>query len=94
MNYLGMPQLTLSTGRRLLSEHVKRAEYFPSGSLTIAAMLNLGPTRKNKAAATHEQDFLYIRTVNGATHVRGGGAAQDATALEEAGVRVYRQPMP
>jgi hypothetical protein len=40
----------------------------------------------------NEQDFLYVRTVDGAARVRGKGAAQDATALEEAGVRVYRSP--
>jgi hypothetical protein len=43
-------------------------------------------------SATHEQDFLYVRTVDGAARVRGMGAAQDAIALEEAGVRVYRSP--
>ena len=37
-----------------------------------------------------EQDFLYVGTVNSASYVCGGAAAWDATALEDAGVRVYR----
>jgi hypothetical protein len=45
------------------------------------------------AAARHEQDLLYIRTANGAEHVRGSDATQDIIVLEKAGVQVYRCPM-
>lgn len=38
-------------------------------------------------------DFLYIRTTTGTTRITGRGAAQDADAIEQAGVRVYRRPM-
>ena len=80
-----MPSLTLSTGLRLLSEHIERAEYHPCGPLRRIAFFD-------GSNARHEQDFLYIRTVNGAEHVRGSGAAEDANTLEEAGVPVYRRP--
>jgi hypothetical protein len=38
-------------------------------------------------------DFLYIRTTAGTTRIVGRNAAQDADAIEQAGVRVYRRPM-
>ena len=82
----GMPILTLSTGNRLLSEHVQRAEYYSRGSLRSDALFNI--LLSGHDAETHEEDFLYIRTVNGAAHIRGSGAAKDATVLEKAGVRV------
>jgi hypothetical protein len=88
-----MPKLTLSTGLRLLSEHVERVEYYPRGSLRSDDLLNVLLSGHDAAPATREQDFLYVRTVNGAAHVRGSGAAQDATTLEEAGVRVNRRPL-
>jgi hypothetical protein len=39
-------------------------------------------------------DFLYIRTTTGTTRISGRSAAQDADAIEQAGVRLYRRPMP
>jgi hypothetical protein len=95
MNYRVMPALTLSTGVKLLSEHVKAADYYPRGSRRNNVFLDGAFTRHDGALARHEQDFLYIRIVkNGAAHVRGGNAAQDATVLEQAGVQVYRHPIP
>lgn len=38
-------------------------------------------------------DFLYIRTTTGTTRITGPSAAQDADAIEQAGVYVYRRPM-
>jgi hypothetical protein len=38
-------------------------------------------------------DFLYIRTTSGTTRITGRGAAQDADAIEQAGVRIYRRPV-
>jgi hypothetical protein len=87
-----MPMLTLSTGVRLLSKHVLRAEYYASGSIRSDGLIDFLLSRNNAALATHQQDFLYVRTIDGAARVRGSGAAQDVIALEEAGVRVYRSP--
>jgi hypothetical protein len=92
MNYFLMSAVTLSTGFRLLPEHVQMAAYYPSGSLRSSALLNGLMAGHVGLSATHEQDFLYVRTVEGAARVRGMGAAQGAIALEEAGVRVYRSP--
>jgi hypothetical protein len=39
-------------------------------------------------------DFLYIRTTTGTTRISGRGAAQDAHAIEQAGVRIYRRAIP
>jgi hypothetical protein len=78
-----MPVLILSTGIRLLSEQVRRAEYYPCGSLRSSASIH-------DASAHPEEDFLYVGTVNSATYVCGSAAAQDVTALEDVGVRVYR----
>jgi hypothetical protein len=78
-----MPVLILSTGIRLLSEQVRRAEYYPCGSLRSSASIH-------DASAHPEQDFLYVGTANSATYVCGSAAARDATALEDVGVRVYR----
>jgi hypothetical protein len=80
-----MPALTLTTGVSLISEDVEWGAYYPCGSLRSRALIDRGSAR-------HAQDFLYIRTANGPEHVRGNGAAQDATALEEAGVLLYRRP--
>ncbi|MGI9070169.1 MAG: hypothetical protein ACR2JB_02280 [Bryobacteraceae bacterium] len=91
-NSLPMPMLTLSTGVRLLSEHVLRAEYYPCGSVRSDGLIDFLLSRNNAALARQEQDLLYVRTIDGAARVRGSGAAQDATALEEAGVPVYRSP--
>jgi hypothetical protein len=92
MNYFTVPAVTLSTGLKLLPEHVQMAAYYPSGSLRSSALLNGLMAGHVGVSATHEQDFLYVRTIDGAARVRGTGAAQDATVLEEAGVRVYRSP--
>jgi hypothetical protein len=92
MNYFLVPAVTLSTGFRLLPEHVQMAAYYPSGSLRSSALLNGLMAGHVGVSATHEQDFLYVRTLDGAARVRGTSAAQDAIALEEAGVRVYRSP--
>jgi hypothetical protein len=45
-----------------------------------------------RAPETQKENFLYIGTLNGPVHVRGRNAEQDATALEQAGVKVYRPP--
>jgi hypothetical protein len=87
-----VPAVTLSTGLRLLPEHVQMAAYYPSGSLRSSALLHSLMAGHVGLSATHEQDFLYVRTVDGAARVRGTSAAQDAAALEEAGVHVYRSP--
>ncbi|MFL6353651.1 MAG: hypothetical protein ACJ74Z_17625 [Bryobacteraceae bacterium] len=87
-----MSAVTLSTGFTVLSEHVQMAAYYPSGSLRVSALLNGVLAGHVGILATHEQDFLFVRTVDGAARVRGRGAAHDATALEQAGVRVYRSP--
>jgi uncharacterized protein (DUF1919 family) len=36
---------------------------------------------------------LFIRTTGSKVHVRGSHAEQDATALEQLGVHVYRSPL-
>jgi hypothetical protein len=82
-----MPTLTLSTGDTLQTEGIRGAEFYPCGSLLNKASVNAIWVQR-------EQDFLYIRTAKGSTHVRGSGAAQDATALEQAGIRVNRRPIP
>ena len=82
-----MAAIKLSTGIALQSEHIQQVEYYPSGSLWISTVIN-GLT------APRDQDFLYIRTTTGTTRITGRGAAQDADAIEQAGVRVYRRPMP
>jgi hypothetical protein len=91
-NCFAMPILTLSTGNRLLSERVQRAEYYPRDSLRSDALFNSLLSEYDAALETHEEDFLYIRTINGAAHIRGNGATKDATVLEQAGVYVYRRP--
>jgi hypothetical protein len=48
------------------------------------------PSGTDAVLRKNEQDFLYVRTIDGAVRVRGRDAAQNATALQEAGVRVYR----
>jgi hypothetical protein len=82
-----MPRVTLSTGVTFPTECIRYAEYYPSRS-----RLNEGVV--NCISAQREKDFLFIRTIRGSAHVRGNGAAQDAIALEEAGVRVERRPIP
>jgi hypothetical protein len=91
-NCFAMPMLTLSTGVRLFSEHVLRAEYYPCGSVLSDELIDFLLSRNNTALPRQKQDFLYVRTIEGATRVRGNGAAQDATALEEAGIPLYRSP--
>jgi hypothetical protein len=93
MNSFVMPRVTLSTGVTLQSEHVQRAAYYPSGSLRSDAIIYAFSAERNGALETHEQNLLYVGTIDGAVHVRGSDAARDAKALEEAGVRVYRCPM-
>jgi hypothetical protein len=88
-----MPRVTLSTGVTLQSEHVERAAYYPRGSLRSDALIYDLSAGRNGALETNEENFLYIGEISGAIHVCGSDAAQDATALEEAGVRVYRCPM-
>ena len=78
-----MPVLTLTTGIRLLSEQVNRAEFYPRGSLR-------GRTWSDGSLTRPDQDFLYIGTINAATYVCGIGAAHDVVALERVGVRVNR----
>ena len=80
-----MSVVKLRTGLKLLVEHIGRADFFARGSARNHAAVSGRPAR-------YEEDFLYIRTVNGATYVRGGDAAQDANALESAGICVRRSP--
>jgi hypothetical protein len=82
-----MAAIKLSTGIAMQSEHIQQVEYYPSGSLWISSFVN-GFT------VLRDNDFLYIRTTTGSTRITGRGAAQDADAIEQAGVRVYRRPMP
>jgi hypothetical protein len=82
-----MAAIKLSTGIEMQSEHIQQVEYYPSGSLWISSFVN-GFT------LLRDNDFLYIRTTTGTTRITGRGAAQDADAIEQAGVRVYRRPMP
>jgi hypothetical protein len=91
MDPIYVPALTLSTGVRLLSEDVQQAAYYPRGSLRVTALLYALSAGRYGAAETHEENLLYIGTINGKLHVRGSDAEQDATALEEAGVKVYRR---
>jgi hypothetical protein len=94
MNYFRMPAVTLSTGLSLLSEHVQMAAYQPRGSIRVEGLVNMLLSGPDAVLTRNEQDFLYVRTKDGAVRVRGSGAAEDATALEEAGVYVYRSFTP
>jgi hypothetical protein len=67
-------------------------EFYPRGSFRVSALIYAISAGRNDALGTHEQDFLCIHTKNGKIHVRGSGAAQDVTALKQAGIRVYRSP--
>jgi hypothetical protein len=87
-----MPEVTLSIGVRLLSQQVHRAEFYPSGSFRSSTIIHSISAGRYGALETHEQSFLCIHTTNGTVHVRGSGAARDAAALEEVGIRVYRSP--
>jgi hypothetical protein len=78
-----MAAFKLSTGITLLSEQIKRADYFASGSVRKDVVLRNKPVQ-------FEQDLLFIQTEEGPTHVRGNAAAQDASTLEQAGIPVYR----
>jgi hypothetical protein len=87
-----MQTLTLSTGLSLLSENIQRVEFYPRGSFRVNALIYAISAGRNGALEVNEQDFLCIHTTDGKIHVRGSGAAQDVTALEEAGIWVYRSP--
>jgi hypothetical protein len=87
-----MPAVTLTTGVRLLSEHVQQAAYYPRGSLHVNALIHAMSAGRYGAQETHEQNFLCIRTINGPAHVCGTDAEHDAAALEQAGVKVDRPP--
>jgi hypothetical protein len=78
-----MPVLILSTGIRLLSEQVKRAEFYLCRSKAPSMEVLLRSDGPN-------QDLLYIGTINSATYVCGNGAADDVAALERVGVHVNR----
>jgi hypothetical protein len=88
-----MSAVTLSTGFTLSPEDVQMAAYYPRGSIRSEGLANMLLSGNDADLARHEKDLLYVRTIDGAAHVRGSGAAQDATALEEAGVRLYRSPV-
>jgi hypothetical protein len=87
-----MPAVTLSTGVSVLCEDVQEAAYYPRGSLRVDALIHGMSAGRYGAAETLQQNFLCIRTINGSVHVRGNDAEEDATALEQAGVKVYRPP--
>jgi hypothetical protein len=87
-----MPTVTLSTDITLQSEHVQRAAYYPRGSVRSDALIYAMSAGRTGSLQAHEQNFLYVCTIDGAVHVCGRDAAQDATALEEAGIQVYRSP--
>lgn len=88
-----MSAITLSTGCTLLPESVQMAAYYPRGSIRSEGLVNSLLFGDGAVLLRHEHDLLYVRTTFTAVRVRGRGAAQDATTLEEAGVRVYRSPM-
>src|SRR5689334_8745882 len=92
INSVVMPAVTLSTGVRLLCEDVQQAAYYPRGSLRVDALIHRMSAGRYGAPETHEQNFLCIRTINGSVYVRGSEAGEDATALEQAGIKVYRPP--
>jgi hypothetical protein len=82
-----MPQLVLSTGVKLQSESVRMAAYYPAGSLRNDGVIN-------GLLIRHKENFLVIRLADSVEHVRGTGAVTDADALERAGVKVHRRPLP
>ena len=82
-----MPQVILSNGVTVQSENIRHAEFYPRGSLRSDGFIS-------GLLIHHTQDFLFIRLSDGNTHIRGNGAGEDANALERAGVRMYRRPMP
>jgi hypothetical protein len=82
-----MPALTLSTGVTFQTEAIRCAEYYPCGSLLNKASVS-------RIWVPSEKDLLYIRTARGSAHVCGIGASEDAKALEQAGIRVDRRPLP
>ncbi|MGI8959231.1 MAG: hypothetical protein ACR2IV_05640 [Bryobacteraceae bacterium] len=82
-----MAAIKLSTGIVIQSEHIQQVEYYPGGSLWISSFVN-------GFEVLRDQDFLYIRTTTEARRITGRGAAEGADAIEQAGVRVYRRPMP
>jgi hypothetical protein len=84
-----MPGVRLSTGVRLLSEHVQQAAYYPRGSLRVDGLIHKMSAGRYGAAEIHDQNFLCVRTINGSVHARGSEAGEDATALEQAGIKVY-----
>jgi hypothetical protein len=87
-----VPTLTLSTGVAVQSENVQQAAYYPRGSLRLDTLICAMSAGRYRAPETQKENFLYIGTINGPVHVRGRNAEQDATALEQAGVKVYRPP--
>jgi hypothetical protein len=93
INSLIVAAVTLSTGITLLSEHVQQAAYYARGSFRINALIYAMSQGRYGAPEIHEQDFLCIHTRDAKVHVLGSDAAEDATALEEAGIRVYRSPL-
>jgi hypothetical protein len=80
MNSFVMPTLTLSTGLRLPSEHVQQASYYPRGSFRVNTLIHSMSAERYGEPETHEQNFLYIGTINGPVHVRGSYAEQKPRA--------------
>ncbi len=78
-----MPEIRLSTGTLLRSEHIRRAEYYPKNSLDNYGCHFGGPEMR-------DCPFLFIQTEAGSERVSGAESASDANRLEEAGVRVIR----
>jgi hypothetical protein len=80
-----MPAVQLSTGIVIRSENVEKAEYYPKNALDAYGCQFGGPEMR-------DCPFLFIQTRDGAERIQGESAARDATALEQAGVRVLRHP--
>jgi hypothetical protein len=77
-----MPTLKLCTGLRILSEHGQRAEPYGSGSVRSHRVICVLLSKSSGVLAARDKYFIYISAAN--------GAAQNASALEQAGIRVYR----
>jgi precorrin-4 methylase len=77
-------ELILSTAVAIELDDVRCAEYYPSGSLQRNVATGWMPTPR-------EEDFLIVRLSEGDVRVLGAGAAEDAHALQQAGIEVYRR---
>lgn len=80
-----MPNIELSTGLSIRPEHIERAEYYPPEAFRQYGCHFGGPEMR-------DCPFLFIQMRNGMERISGSHAAEDAQALEDAGIRVIRHP--